>query len=72
MRERGFCGGKFYSGSVSDTSSVFVENTNTVTPGLLLIMGFNSAMDGATYSCTVGSVSANMMINPCGCDCVWV
>ena len=46
---------------VVTTSSVFVENANTVTPGLV-IMEFNSARDGAMYSCTVGSVSANMMI----------
>ena len=46
---------------VSDTSSVFVENANTITPGLMIIE-FNSTRDGAMYSCTVGSVAANMMI----------
>ena len=44
---------------VSDTSSVFVENANT---GTLVIMEFNSARDGAMYSCTVGSVATNIMI----------
>ena len=54
---------------VVDTSSVFVENANT---SILVIMEFNSARDGANYSCTVGSVSANMMITAGECDCVWV
>ena len=44
------------------TSSVFVENANT---GTLVIMEFNSTRDCAMYSCTVGSVAANMMITAC-------
>ena len=46
---------------VVDTSSVFVNT------GTLMIMEFNSARDGAMYSCTVGSVAATMIITAGEC-----